>query len=95
MNGMRGRYISSWRGPSVIGPYWVDLPLSSSDPLSTVQSIDGISFRLAFYALGPIYYTLIMVFWISSPTEIASGWPFDRVHPLKSYPPSMRESSAD
>jgi hypothetical protein len=40
---MRGREISSWRAPSVIGPYWVDLPLSSSDPFSTVQSIDGIS----------------------------------------------------
>lgn len=24
-----------------------------------------------------------------------SGWPFDRVHPLKSYPPRMHESSAD
>jgi len=56
--------------------------LSSSDPLSTVQSIDGISSRLAYHALGPIYYTLRKVFWISSPTEIASGWPLIKGIPL-------------
>lgn len=35
-------------------------PDPSSDPLSTVQSIDGTSSRLAYHALGPIYYTLII-----------------------------------